>query len=137
MVMNHSLLEFCIRYNQDPYEVEKNILLYGEHTMSKCTLEYNLPEDKEDLDCALNGAKYKHALWEVGQQVFRPARKHGYADRRIQELVERLDELVDAHVLSDTQWPRDEYGPLNATDLISLLEKLFYQTIDSQGVVVD
>lgn len=103
--------------------------------MSKCTLEYTLPEDQEDLDCALNGHKYKHALWEVGQEVFRPARKHGYSDPRIQSLIEKLDELIEAYAPVD--WPKDEYGNMNATDLVSLLEKLFYQTIDSQGVTLD
>ena len=116
--------------------------------MSKCILEYSLPEDKEDLDCALNGAHYKHALWEVGQEVFRPARKHGYSDPRIQLLIELIDEsIVDRSAASEgadngfpplpADWPKDDFGHLTATDLISMLEKLFHETIDRQGVSLD
>ena len=103
--------------------------------MSKCTLEYNLPEDQEDLDCALNGHKYKYVLSDIAQEVFRPARKHGYPDTRLQSLIEKLDELVEAYAPVD--WPKDEYGPMNATDLVGLLEKLFHETIDRQGVSLD
>lgn len=108
--------------------------------MSKCTLEYNLPEDQEDLDCALNGGNYKHALWEVSQEVFRPARKHGYSDARIQSLIEKLDLTVEqfkTHDVLSNDWPRDEYGPMNATDLVGLLEKLFHQVLDSNGAALD
>lgn len=103
--------------------------------MAKCILEYTLPEDKEDLDCAINGSTYKHAIWEVSQQVFRPARKHGYSDPRIQSLIEKLDDLVAHHATED--WPKDEYGHMNAGDLVGLLEKLFYQTLDAAGAPLE
>jgi hypothetical protein len=44
----------------------------------KATLEFNLPEDKELLDNALMAENYKAAFFEIWQEVFRPARKHGY-----------------------------------------------------------
>ena len=116
--------------------------------MSKCTLEYTLPEDQDDLDAALNGARYKHALWDVSQEVFRPARKHGYSDPRIQQLLEMLNEMVqDRQAAGEegvkgykplpTDWPRDEFGPLDATDLIAMLERLFFNTLDNTGVGIE
>ena len=33
----------------------------------KATLEFNLPEDQQDLDLAVNGAKAQSALWEMDQ----------------------------------------------------------------------
>lgn len=105
--------------------------------MAKCILEYNLPEDKEDLDCALNGAKYKHALWEVGQEVFRPARKHGYPNVKLQLLIDKINFLVEYQASMVQDWPADEYGPMNATDLIALLEKEFYSVIEAAGVVLE
>jgi hypothetical protein len=33
----------------------------------KAILEFNLPEDQQDLDLAVNGAKAQSALWEMDQ----------------------------------------------------------------------
>ena len=33
----------------------------------KATLEFNLPEDQQDFDLAVNGAKAQVALWEMDQ----------------------------------------------------------------------
>lgn len=49
----------------------------------KAILEFNLPEEKEEFETAVKAAKIKHALYEVSQEIFRPARKHGYADVRM------------------------------------------------------
>ena len=101
--------------------------------MSKAILEFNLPEEESELNMAINANNLQAALWEVGQAVFRPARKHGYSDSTIQRLVEQLDSITDAVEKAD-DWPTDEYGPLNATDLIALLEKKFYTILEHYGV---
>lgn len=78
----------------------------------KAILEFELPKEQEDFDDAVNAARYKNILHEVEQQVFRPARKHGYAQQNIQDLITKLDATS----------PED----VPATELISLLEDLYY-----------
>lgn len=104
--------------------------------MSKVTLEFTLPEDREELELSLHGGDYHAALFEVSQRVFRPARKHGYSNARLQQLVEKLDEAVSLTCQNGTatDWPADGDVPMNATDLIHLLEKEFYQILDEYGV---
>lgn len=35
----------------------------------KATLEFNLPEDQHDFYCAVNGAKWMSAMWELDQYL--------------------------------------------------------------------
>lgn len=97
--------------------------------MAKGILEFFLPEEMEEFQTAVDGSKYKAVLHEVGQRVFRPARKHGYSGMsdKIQSLINKGDEMeieVDGH----------SYGL--ATELIAQLEKLFYQVIEEKGVEI-
>ena len=96
--------------------------------MAKGTLEFKLPEERIEFETAVNAGAYKHVLWEVEQEVFRPARKHGYRDRNIQNLVELLDDLVKKECLTNVDYPKDEYGDhLDASTLIHMLEKLYFE----------
>lgn len=63
----------------------------------KATLEFNLPEDQDAFDDAVRAQKMRSALSEVWLQVFRPAFKHGYPDKRIDELMQipHSHELVE------------------------------------------
>jgi hypothetical protein len=100
----------------------------------KGILEFNLPEEQDEFDQAASAGKLSAALFDTRQQVFRPARKHGYSRDDIQQLVEKLDELVIAHA-SASDWPRDEYQSFkDATYLIGLLEGLFNQILDENEV---
>lgn len=101
--------------------------------MSKAILEFNLPEEEAELDMALHAGDLHATLWDIAQEVFRPARKHGYNDSTLQRLVEQLDSIVDTMEKAD-DWPTDEHGPLNATDLIGLLEKKFYSLLEQHKV---
>ncbi len=101
----------------------------------KGILEFDLPMEQEEFDAAANAGKLSAALFDVRQQVFRPARKHGYSRADIQQLVEKLDELVVQHA-SVADWPRDEYQAFkDATYLIGQLEGLFNQVLQENGVV--
>lgn len=100
----------------------------------KATLTFDLPDEKEEFDLATNAGRYRSALWEVSQAVFRPARKHGYSHRDINQLLECLDKLVTEHAGLLPDWPKDEYGPLCATDLIGMLEKEFYRITNENNV---
>lgn len=95
----------------------------------KATLSFNLPEEQEEFQTAANAAKYKAALWEISQRIFRPARKHGYADARIQALLDITDSVK---VPSMDGYTEDEIGA--GTELVSLLEKLFYEILNEEGI---
>lgn len=59
--------------------------------MPKAVLEFNLPEEREELEHAQNGVKYSITLEEVWNNVFRPYHKHGYADQKLNKLLESKD----------------------------------------------
>lgn len=105
--------------------------------MPKVTLEFNLPEEQEEFQNAIQAGKMSSAFWDIGNDLFRPARKHGYPDARIQSLVEKLDltiEHLKAHDELSDDWPKDEYGPMNATDLIRLLEQKYHDILQENKV---
>lgn len=65
----------------------------------KVHLSFSLPEESEDHEAAINGMKYKLALDEVWEKVFRPAYKHGYNNQELNRLAQskngqRLIELL-------------------------------------------
>ena len=93
----------------------------------KATLSFNLPEEREEHEDAINGGKYKYQLEDVGNTVFRPARKHGYSDQRIQKLMEALDTLSEKYG-AEVGLEKNEWGSTpGGTELISMLEALFYE----------
>jgi hypothetical protein len=53
----------------------------------KSTLEFDLPEEKDDLDDALNGSKYKVQIDELWNRLFRPRHKHGYHSQELNMLM--------------------------------------------------
>lgn len=63
----------------------------------KVMLEFDGYEEREQYEDAINGWKYKNRIEEIWQQVFRPRHKHGYVDKRINELLEdsKCDELMN------------------------------------------
>jgi hypothetical protein len=61
----------------------------------KVILEFCPYEDSDALDAALNGAKYRDKLDEIWQQVFRPYRKHGYSQKKLQECIEANPEVAE------------------------------------------
>lgn len=83
----------------------------------KVTLEFNHGEEEEAKE-AMNGSRLKCVIEEVGNEVFRPARKHGYPDREINDLLEGLSALAG-----------DDYEK-SPYKLISLLEAKFYGIVN-------
>jgi hypothetical protein len=76
----------------------------------KATLTFTLPEETDDFDWARKGSDAFAALSDVRNCVFRPARKHGYSDVAISELVAKIGE--------------------DAIDLIGLLEHRFHRVLE-------
>lgn len=89
----------------------------------KATIEFNLPEESEVFESAIRATDYKLALWDISQEIFRPARKHGYSDEKIQKLLQTIDECVST-VMENGQ----------GTDLIGLLEERFYEILRERGI---
>ena len=75
----------------------------------KAILEFSLPEEKLEFEDAVRAGAYAAAISEIGNQVFRPARKHGYSDPELRALVEETP---------------------NAVEIISRLEKMFYDILE-------
>lgn len=59
--------------------------------MPKVTLEFNLPEEREEFEDAVKGAEYKWVLEEIWNKVFRPRHKHFYDNEEINRIVESPD----------------------------------------------
>lgn len=65
--------------------------------MSKAILEFDLDDidDKNEFKRAANATNTYIALTEIANQIFRPARKHGYQDEKIANLIdENSEELI-------------------------------------------
>jgi hypothetical protein len=80
--------------------------------MPKAKLIFNLPEEQEEFDTVSKAGDFKSALWDVAQEVFRPARKHGYSDTKIQKELEDKD----------------------AFELVGLLEAKFYEILSQHNI---
>lgn len=68
----------------------------------EANLKFNLPEDSEDLDNALNGYKYKLALWDL-DNFLRSEIKHGDDESKAthyEEIRDRLHDLLNEYNLT-------------------------------------
>ena len=92
--------------------------------MPEVTIKFNLPEEESELHTTLRASAFAAIVDEVTNRLFRPARKHGYPNPAINGLFCRLNDLVEQYAPDD--WPTDEFGKLDATDLIRFLEDDFY-----------
>lgn len=74
----------------------------------KATLEFNMdePYTRDEFNDALNGTNNKIKLDDIWNEVFRPYYKHGYQDKKLNELLEcetfsedeKLNETVREHI---------------------------------------
>lgn len=93
----------------------------------KAILEFSLPEDQPNFDLATQAGAMHSALWDIAQQVFRPARKHGYANLDIQKLLDKTDE-----VKVSVDGSEEIYGA--GTEIVSQLEKMFYEILEEYNI---
>jgi hypothetical protein len=89
----------------------------------KITLEGDGPDDEAKLTLMLNASAMQRALWEIGQEVFRPARKHGYPDPEIRKFLD--EKTLTERELGDRE------------ELVHALEKKFYEILDNNKVNLD
>ena len=66
---------------------DKTIKELHEQLGSKVTITF---DDPEDAKVAMDGWKYKHTIDDIWNEVFRPIRKHGYNNRKIEEILDGL-----------------------------------------------
>ena len=81
----------------------------------RATLEFDLPEEREEFHMAVKAGALAAAIEEIRTQVFRPARKHGYADGTISDIIKRI--------------PNDD-----GNTLISELEELFNEILSNNDI---
>jgi len=77
-------------------------------------LEFEMPEDQEDFNKYSKALDIAEALYETRQRIFRPARKHGYPSKKIQEMLDSMGN--------------------NGYELIELLEDEFNSICQEYGV---
>jgi hypothetical protein len=78
-------------------------------------------DDREKLKMMMQAMNMHIALHEIGQEVFRPHRKHGYRDN------ERLNELLSTE-------KSGEAVSEAVYEAISILEKMFYEIVSDNNV---
>jgi uncharacterized short protein YbdD (DUF466 family) len=66
----------------------------------KATLEFNLHEDQHDFDCAVNGAKWMSAMWDLDQYLrsqtkYAPDTMSDDTHKAFEECREKLYEILN------------------------------------------
>jgi hypothetical protein len=90
---------------------------------SKLELNISLPPGEEEmLQHHLSGPKYHHAFYEIQQEIFRPARKHGYNDRDLNMLLEMAG--------------KDEEGYSIGESIIGKLEEMFLEYLSEKDISI-
>lgn len=79
------------------------------------TLEFPAETDSESaMRRVLNADVAYAAIWDIAQEIFRPARKHGYPDTTTQHELDRAGEA--------------------GAELVHLLEKRFYKILEDHRI---
>lgn len=81
----------------------------------KKILEFNCPEENEEYRLHERGPRAFIALERIGNELFRPARKHGYPEGAISEFLEKNEGNRD-----------------NLEELIGILEQEFYNILKEE-----
>lgn len=84
--------------------------------MPIATLRFTLPEEQSEFDLATRASSMAIAIEAIGNELFRPARKHGYSDPKIVELMEKCGE--------------------HAEDLVGELERRYYEILEEYNARV-
>lgn len=104
-------------------------------SLAGAKLEFDLDDycDSDDRSEFTRAVKASHAygaIWDIAQDVFRPARKHGYNDKKIEDLITKAGTHKD-----DPEWPEIESSV--GADLIQELEQKFYKILSDHNINLD
>jgi len=93
--------------------------------MPKATITWDLSEfeDRMDFKQKMKASELTNALWEIQQQVFRPARKHGYPDKELAKLYDACGDTEEGYSLAE--------------ELIGKLEDKFCQLLADNDIDID
>lgn len=94
--------------------------------MPKAVLEFDLsePGERESFEKTVRADAAFMALWDIRQEIFRPARKHGYRDLR-------LSKLLDVQGGGSAE---DVAGVDEKIELVMELERLFNDILRKNGL---
>ena len=72
----------------------------------KAILEFDLnePDDRMHHKMAVDAQDLLCFIWDVEQYVFRPHRKHGYGDVKLDQLIQRHPEVEEAISLLEQRY---------------------------------
>lgn len=82
--------------------------------MPQVTLKFKLPEEDSEMKLALRAAEYQDALHRVSQEIFRPHRKHGYDNPKLQGIINANPEVCQ--------------------EVIGILEDMFFEIIKELNI---
>lgn len=92
----------------------------------KAVLEFDLfdPEDSSEFKCIQKARDMQISLQDISNEIFRPARKHGYSDSKLNDLLDKSNTTID------------EFGDeiLIGLEIISILEDKFYRILEERGI---
>lgn len=85
----------------------------------KATLKFDLTDSDQvgEFHRAVKAGDAYSALWEIAQEIFRPARKHGYSDTRIVAMMGQCGE--------------------HAEGLVAELERRFWEILSERNIDLD
>jgi hypothetical protein len=85
----------------------------------KVTIQYVIEEswDEQALRRTLNADNAYRALWEIGQEIFRPARKHGYSDQKLEAAMQNKE--------------------LEHEEIVGMLEEKFYEILSENRISLE
>jgi len=81
-------------------EAVKEVMEKKEEKMPKCTLTFNLPEEKDAFTLANKGGDFWSCLWELDQQC-RNYVKHGHEFKSAEEVLAWIREFINENVDMD------------------------------------
>jgi hypothetical protein len=90
--------------------------------MEKITLTVEA-DDMDELKGLVNYKAAHMALWEISQEIFRPARKHGYSDNRLNTLLESTRPMKE----DGEEFP-------SGYEVVSKLEEKFYEILSEYDI---
>lgn len=96
--------------------------------------DLNDPDDRNEHKRMLNATAAYITLHEIGEQIFRPARKHGYDDRELEKLIAACPCVKEDGSISN----EDDIDAYNAgAEIVSKLEATFYEILKDNGINLD
>lgn len=92
-------------------------------------LVYDLESHRDEFEMAQNASNMAAALFDIQQEVWRPAYKHGYSDKNISDLVEKINSVLEKSDLVDAAGDK-----IDAESLISALSTKYHDILEEHGV---